>query len=158
MKKHFVYVSRQPNIISPCEGTNTRFKCLLHPPRIWFHISNWLFTVMGKKFDQSEQLLRQVGWLVGLKKRPKKICSCDKKVWDLNVNSKNFEKISILVFVQTVFCFPCLLFCFLLHLSSSFIVCRMIPYFYLPLFFSNSDVTEIPQRSQYTHTERDSML
>ena len=37
-----------------------------------------------------------VGWLVGLKKRPKKICSCDKKVWDLNVNSKNFEKISIL--------------------------------------------------------------
>ena len=74
-----------------------------------------------------------VGWLVGLKKRPKKICSCDKKVWDLNVNSKNFEKISILVFVQTVFCFPCLLFCFLLHLSSSFIVCRMIPLF-LPAF------------------------
>ena len=55
-----------------------------------------------------------------------------------------FEKFSILVFVQTVFCF-------LLHLSSSFIVCRMIPFFYLPLFFSltttNSAVTEIPQRS-----------
>ena len=81
------------------------------------------------------RVVAEVGRLVGLKKRPKKICSCDKKVWDLNVNSKNFEKISILVFVQTVFCFPCLLFCFLLHLSSSFIVCRMIPYFYLPLFF-----------------------